>query len=119
MVKTAIKKGVRFDYLLVDNWFTCSELLQFITSRHIKCHLMGMIKMGKTKYITEYGTLKASDIIGKLSKSKSVKYSRRLNCYYAQIEVAYAKRKVKLFSAKEGGKVIGMLFLQRKMQANF
>lgn len=28
MVKQAIKKGVRFDYLLVDSWFTCAELVR-------------------------------------------------------------------------------------------
>jgi len=119
MVKTAIKKGIRFDYLLVDSWFTCSELLQFITSRHIKCYLMGMIKMGKTKYITECGTLKASDIIGKLSKSKSVKYSRRLNCYYAQIEATYAGRKVKLFFCKRGRKGNWNAFLTTNTKLDF
>lgn len=104
MVKTAIGKGVRFDYLLVDSWFTCTQLLCFITSRHIKCHLMGMIKMGKTKYETQYGNLKASDLINKLSKAKSVKYSRQLNCYYAHADVIYAGKKVRIFFCKRGRK---------------
>ena len=49
MVKYAIKRGVRFDYLLVDSWFTSTKFVRLITSRHIKCHLLGMIKLGKTK----------------------------------------------------------------------
>ena len=49
MIRRAIIEGIRFDYLLVDSWFPCAELLQFIHSRHLKCHLIGMIKMGKTK----------------------------------------------------------------------
>lgn len=104
MVKTAINKGIRFDYLLVDSWFTCAELIKFITSRHIKCHLMGMAKMNKTKYETKFGNYKAADIIDKLAKSKSIKYSRRLNCYYAQIEATYSGRKIKLFFCKRGRK---------------
>ena len=36
MVKEAIKKDIRFDYLLVDSWFTCADLLNFICSRHLK-----------------------------------------------------------------------------------
>ena len=52
MVKYAIKRGIRFDYLLVDSWFTCADFVRLITSRHIKCHLLGMIKLGKTKYHT-------------------------------------------------------------------
>ena len=30
MVKQTIRQGVRFDYLLVDSWFTCAELIQLI-----------------------------------------------------------------------------------------
>jgi hypothetical protein len=104
MVKLAVKKGVRFDYLLVDSWFTCANLIQFIASRRIKCHLLGMAKMGNTKYQTCLGTIKASDIIAKLSKSKSVKYSKRLNCYYAQIDAQYAGRKIRLFFCRRGRK---------------
>ena len=55
MVKYAIKVGVRFDYLLVDSWFTNTQLVRFIKSRHIKCNLLGMIKLGKTNYTTEFG----------------------------------------------------------------
>lgn len=29
MLRKAILEGVRFDYLLVDSWFPCAELLQF------------------------------------------------------------------------------------------
>lgn len=35
-----IIEGVRFDYLLVDSWFTCTELLKFIVSRHFGCILL-------------------------------------------------------------------------------
>ena len=73
MVKYAIKRGIRFDYLLVDSWFPCTELLQFIHSRHFKCHLIGMIKMGKTKYETAIGNLCAPDIIKRLEKAKATK----------------------------------------------
>lgn len=33
MVKYAIKRGIRFDYLLVDSWFTNTKLVRFISSR--------------------------------------------------------------------------------------
>ena len=63
MVKYAIKRGIRFDYLLVDSWFTCADFVRLITCRHIKCHLLGMIKLGKTKYHTQWGDLTANQII--------------------------------------------------------
>jgi hypothetical protein len=119
MVKLAIKKGVRFDYLLVDSWFTCSALILFITSRRIKCHLLGMAKMGNTKYQTNLGTLKASDIIAKLSKSKAVKYSRRLNCYYVQIDAQYAGKEVRLFFCKRGRKGTWNMLLTTNTKLDF
>ena len=68
MVKYAIKRGIRFDYLLIDSWFTCADFVRLVTSRHIKCHLIGMIKLGKTKYHTQWGDLTANQIIKKLQK---------------------------------------------------
>ncbi|UKI18481.1 MAG: transposase [Bacteroidales bacterium] len=70
MVRHAMKKGIRFDYLLVDSWFTCADLIRFITSRHLECHLIGMLKMGKTRYRTEAGNLNAPVIIDRLKKEK-------------------------------------------------
>jgi predicted nucleic acid-binding Zn finger protein len=58
MVAYAIQKGQRFDYLLVDSWFTCKELVHFVKRRHFNCHLLGMIKMGNTKYRSgKYGDI--------------------------------------------------------------
>lgn len=104
MVRHAMKKGIRFDYLLVDSWFTCADLIRFITSRHLECHLIGMLKMGKTRYRTEAGNLNAPVIIDRLKKEKSVRYSRKLNCYYAHMDAEYANRKSGSSSAKEAGK---------------
>ena len=102
MVRRAIMEGIRFDYLLVDSWFPCAELLQFIHSRHFKCHLIGMIKMGKTKYGTAIGNLSAPDIIAKLVKSKSVKYARPIGYHYASIKACYAGMDVMLFFYRKG-----------------
>ena len=55
-----IIEGLRFDYLLVDSWFPCAELLRFIHSRHFKSHIIGMVKMEKTRYETAYGDISAS-----------------------------------------------------------
>ena len=102
MVKFAIKRGVRFDYLLVDSWFTCADFVRLITSRHIKCHLLGMIKLGKTKYHTQWGDLKADQIIKRLHKEGQVKHNRTLKCSYCTIDVKFAGTTVRLFFSKRG-----------------
>ena len=56
MLKRSIIEGVRFDYLLVDSWFTCTELPEVHSLKALLvCHLIGMIKMGKIKYGTALG----------------------------------------------------------------
>ncbi len=102
MIRRAIVEGVRFEYLLVDSWFTCSELLKFIVSRHFNCHLLGMIKMGRTKYRTEIGEKSAPDLIKSLQKSKSVKYSRSIGYYYASLSAVYSGVKVQIFFYRKG-----------------
>ena len=119
MVKEAIRKGIRFDYLLVDSWFTCADLLNFICSRHIKCHLIGMMKMGKTRYKTKFGNLNAFDIIDRLKKGKSVKYSRKLNCHYAYIDAEYSNRRIRIFFCKRGRKGAWNAFLSTNTQLDF
>lgn len=89
MVGSAIRRGVRFDYLLVDSWFTCKELVHFVMRMQIKCHFLGMIKMGNTKYVSEeYGTLTAKGCIDKLKRvRKGNRYSRKQHCYYGGMQV--------------------------------
>ena len=103
MVKEAIRNKIPFDYLLVDSWFTCTELVDFVYHRHRKFHLLGMAKMGNTKYKTlDWGDLSAKAIIAKLKTAKRVSYSRKYHCYYAEVEVQLNKRSVKLFFCKRG-----------------
>ena len=104
MVKYAIKRGIRFDYLLVDSWFTCADFVRLITSRHVKCHLLGMIKLGKTKYHTQLGDLTANQIIEKLQKKGLTKHNRTLKCTYCTIDVKFAGTTVRLFFSKRGRK---------------
>ena len=105
MVKHAIKRGVRFDYLLIDSWFTCADFVRLITSRHIKCHLIGMIKIGNTKYHTQWGDLTANRIIKKLQKQGLTKHNRTLRCTYCTIDVKFAGTTVRLFFSKRGRNV--------------
>ena len=119
MIRRAIRHGVRFDYLLVDSWFTCAELLIFITGRHIKCHLLGMIKMGTTKYKVDGKEKSAKAILSDCQKKKLVKYSRRLRCHYCMVDAMLAGRKIRLFFYRFGRseKWRGLLTTDTKLEA--
>lgn len=117
MAKHAIKRGIRFDYLLVDSWFTNAAFVKLVTSRHIKCNLVGMIKMGKTRYQTPYGELTAKEIVKKLHKLGFCKHNATLKCTYCTIDVKYAGTAVRLFFCKHGrnGQWKGLLTTDMKL----
>ena len=76
--------------------------VHLITSRHIKCNLLGMIKLGKNRYQTVYGNLTAKEIIKKLHNKGLCKYSATLKCTYCTIDVKFAGTTVRLFFCKRG-----------------
>ena len=111
MVRHAIKKGIRFNYLLADSWFTCYEVVHFIKTRRIKCHFLGMIKMGKTKYSYNGQLLTSKEIADDLRRKKKVKKSNLYKCYYSEAIVLIQDIEVKLFFCKTSrkGKWNGLL----------
>lgn len=103
MVKRAIKAKIPFEYLLVDSWFTNTALVDFVCKSHKRFHLLGMAKMGNTKYTTKvWEGLTAKAILAKLKSTKSVCYSRRYRCHHATVTVLLGKREVKLFFCRMG-----------------
>lgn len=82
--------------------FPCAELLPFIHSRHFKCHVIGMIKMGKTKYESALGNLCAPDINQRLEKAKATKRNRSIGYTYAAVKARYAGMDVQLFFYRKG-----------------
>jgi len=104
MIRLAITKGVRFDYVLTDSWFTCFELVKFIVSRRIKCHFIGMIKMGKTRYNAFGKNLTSKEIVDMLRRKRMTKRSKLLGYYYAETIVDFKGIQVKLFFCKSSKK---------------
>lgn len=100
MVRQAIANGLRFDYVLVDSWFTCHELVSFVKSRRIGCHLLAMAKMGTTKYSYKEKELNAKQMVDSLRRAKKIRRSKALRCYCAEAEVGFQGHRVKLFFCK-------------------
>lgn len=117
MLGRAIGQGVRFDYLLVDSWFTCHQLVKFIKNRKIDCHLLGMIKMGNTRYHYKDKPLTSKQIIDSLKRSKKTKRSRSTGFYYGETIVMFQGMAVKLFFCKTSkrGKWHGLLTTDLKL----
>lgn len=95
MIDRAIKANYLFEYILVDSWFTCDKLVKFANKQ--KVHIIGMGKMGNTKYQYASKELSAAAIVEKLRRNTKPKYYKRLGLYVLQCEAELKGTKVKLF----------------------
>ncbi len=119
MTARAIKQGIRFDYVLCDSWFTCFELIKFITKRRIRCHLLGMAKNGTAKYVFNQKELTAKEIAGILAKKGLLKRSKLLGYYYSSAVVSYKGIEVKLFFCKASKRGSYNILLTTNKALNF
>ena len=119
MVRTAIGQGLRFDYLLADSWFTCFELVKFIKTRRFGCYLLGMAKMGKTRYLFNGKKMTAKEIVDYQRKTKKLKRSKQLSCYFSEAVVGFNDFQVKLFFCKASRKGKWNLLLSTDLTLNF
>jgi len=100
MIRRAISKGVSFEYLLVDSWFVSDGLVSFVLGCRKKFHLLGMAKMGKTRYNYNEKALTAKELVDKQKRNKKVKRSRKLNVWYSSVDVDFKGNQVRLFFCK-------------------
>ena len=120
MISRAIKRGVRFRYVLADSWFACADIIKFIKRRHINCDYLGMIKVGengRTKYKIGGVEMTAPAIIKHLTELGKKKYSRRLRCHYITVEVEFAGHRINLFFVRRSkrGKWSGLITTDLKL----
>jgi hypothetical protein len=101
MIKRAISKGLKVDYVLCDSWFTSLELIEAI--RGIKkqaVHLIGMYKTAKTKF--EYGGQQLTTKQIREQNRKNIKRCRKLGLQYIQTTVWVNGLQVKMFFSRKG-----------------
>ena len=104
MLNNASIEHLGFDYLLVDSWFTCKEVVNYIRRKGSKSHLIGMIKMSKTKYSVNGEDMTAKAIASAMVRKKAVKYSRAHKFYYFETDAVFSGNAVKLFFYRFGRK---------------
>ena len=104
MLSHASIEHLGFDYLLVDSWFTCREVVKYIRRKGSKSHLLGMIKMSKTKYSVNGEDMTATAIVSAMVRKKAVKYSRAHKFYFFLTDAVFAGKAVRLFFYRFGHK---------------
>ena len=100
MIKKAVKTGIKLDYILMDSWFFAESFLVMLLGLKADIHIVGMIKMVKTKYLYKGNYYTAKELGNLLKKRKKVKWVSALNLYCAEAEVEFKSHQIKLYFCK-------------------
>lgn len=100
MIKRALKKNIKADYVLMDSWFVCDKIIKYVRNITAGVHVIGMAKMAKARYGFEGEQYTAREIADKLKRRKRVKWIKKTGLYCAEIIVDYKGTPVKLFFCK-------------------
>lgn len=118
MIDRAVSRKFKFDYVLADSWFACSKVIRHIIAKHIGCHYLGMVKMGKTRYRVNGKLLTAKGIVAKfLNNKERKKYSKKLRCHYIVVNAFLDENPVRLFFVRRTacGEWNGLITTNRKL----
>ena len=68
MVERARLNDIPFEYVLMDSWFFCQSIMSTVIE--MGAHIIGMAKMGKSKYLYKGKNRSAKQIVDGLRKTK-------------------------------------------------
>lgn len=100
MVKEAVQRGIPFEYVLMDSWFVCKEIMKVALKANR--HLLGMVKKGKTKYNYQGNNLTVNQIHNRLNRNKKYTRSRKLGMFVSYADASLEGIGVRLFFYKGG-----------------
>lgn len=101
MLKRAGKNGIIADYLLVDSWFVCDELIKAVVSSRKIGHLIGQCKNDARKYDYQGRTYSGAQL--KVMLKGEWKRARSLRMRYLQVDVTYKTVPLRLFFTRQHG----------------
>ena len=90
-------KALRTQYVLCDSWFTCERLLESVRKiGNGAMHLVGLAKMGNTKYMVEGRLRNAMELIT-LYERKRTHGCRKYKCRYISLRGKLGRQPVRIF----------------------
>lgn len=96
MIRSAVAKKINFEYVLMDSWFVCQKMIECVVDAG--AHVIGMCKMGTTKYTYNQKERSAKQILESLRKDwDNRRWDKHLHVYVAEAKVTYKGIPLKLF----------------------
>ena len=105
MIKSAICKGFKAKYILVDSWFFNSQLVAFAKSQNL--NLISRPKFNNWNYEYNEKQYTIGKLCQKFKYDKSKKWSKKYRMHYVEVKVIFKGTPLKIFfykSKKRGTK---------------
>lgn len=115
MIKTAIKNGIKADYVITDSWFTCWELIKVTLGNQM--HYLGMFSKVKTLFLFNNKKLTYKEI--RRVNRKKIKRNRRFNLYYIRVVVQWNEKPIVLYFTRKGKNGKWKTIISTNLELNF
>lgn len=116
MVKTAIGKGVKAKYVLVDSWFTSEKFIAGIHKIKDSLFVIGLMKTNRI--ITIDGKKHKANLVPEL-KRKHIKYSKKLKCHYISFQLNYKGIELKAYWVRMNGQQSWKMLISSDLNLTF
>jgi len=117
MFLRAVKQKINIDYVLMDSWYTCTELIKTVVNVKRKTiHLIGMYKNVNTRFgfrNSKYTIKQIRNMLG------SAKRNRKSGYYFLETVVVLDDIKLKIFFSRKGKHGKWRTFLCTDLSLNF
>jgi len=115
MIKYAVQKGIKADYILTDSWFSCWEVIETGLQNGLK--FIGMFSKAKTLFTYNNKKLTYKEI--RQINKKQIKRSRRFKLYYIRTVVEWNGEKMVLYFTRRGKRGNWKTIISTDLKLNF
>jgi hypothetical protein len=119
MIRRAYKHGLRASYVLMDSWFTSSQMIREIRkTAGGAMHVIGLVKLGNQKYTIEGKLMHIRQIILSMER-KHAHYCRKYKSHYIKVRTSVDSQPVVLYFIRYGHQSRWHLLLTSQTELNF
>lgn len=119
MVSRATLGKIKYDYLLADSWFACTEIVRYFKKHKRSSNYLGMAKMGNTKYDYEGNKLTMKEIIKKRSIRGGRRWSKGISLYHTECTVKLDGMEIRVFFFRKSKKSKWVSLITTDLEVNY
>jgi len=116
MIKDAINKKIKAQYVLADSWFICQRFISEIQKINKELFVIGLMKTNRI--ISINGKNYKANTIPELNR-KQIKYSKKLKCHYIAKTIHYKDIEIKAFWVRIKGQQTWKMLISTNEKITF